>query len=960
MPDYDLTRLGSRAFEQMVTALARLELGAGVKVFGDGRDGGREATYNGTINWSATCVSEVALSADSWSGFTVLQAKFRLQPSSQPMENATWLQGEIRKEIAGWRKAAKLDTRVQLPDYLIFVTNVDLSPVAKVGGIDTLDRYVRGLLAKDSPDDRLAVRDFVIWHADQIRSMLDAHQSVRFAYPGLITVGDVLSRQSAETGVVGSLLPGDALREEVLSSLQADRWVRLSQSGGSGDAKLWLEDVVIDLPAQTDEGETVRAVRGVLDLGDLVLRQKQADRISRPNLVLVGGPGQGKSTLSQMIAQSYRVSLLSGESLGPMAEEIVRGTRAALNRIGVPYPGNRRWPVRIDLAKYAKELSAAPDTSLMRWISRQVTRRTSHEVPAHALQGWLRTWPWALILDGLDEVPSQASRRLVYAQIDDLLGKAEDLDADLLVVVTTRPTGYDERFDSTRFAHLQLQNLPPSEAAAFAKQVTSKRFVGDDEMRDLVVERIASAADDPETRQLMTTPLQVMVMSFIVEKFPYLPPDRFSLFDLYYRTMFEREAGKDIPVARFLTQQRSRIDRLHECVGLQLQVTAESGFGADAVMAPEALRGLAVELYSESGFEEELAGRNADELVQAATQRLVLLVPRDDGVGFDVRTLQELMAARALTEGEDGDVLAHLQSIAHHPHWRNTWLLAIGRVVEHERFEKKIIGLLKRVDDDTRRLGSHFALAPVLAANILNDNLAEQRPRFERDLLAVLRAVLDHPPVRSVDAIAYALERATENAQHKATVIGWMKAAATGSAAARAATGLVLRAMRGRTTNLGRLRTIAIVERHLALTGAEVRAIDSWLEPFSDRTGLDVASISEYLGVLLTEVAPSPELLASLRAALGKALDGREFAVESKDPVALLLRAEEHAHVMPLANAMKWDDSAAALDSVLSMVPSQHWCIAALLGSLLSAAQDREPVGETVLAMLRNPKVGSS
>ncbi|MFI5893719.1 hypothetical protein ACIA5D_26795 [Actinoplanes sp. NPDC051513] len=106
MPDYDLNRLGSRAFEQMVVALGRPELGPGVQVFGDGPDGGREATYDGTINWSAAAVG-VPGGSEVWVGHTVLQSKFQIKPKPQPQDNAVWLQGEISKEIGHWIKAAK-------------------------------------------------------------------------------------------------------------------------------------------------------------------------------------------------------------------------------------------------------------------------------------------------------------------------------------------------------------------------------------------------------------------------------------------------------------------------------------------------------------------------------------------------------------------------------------------------------------------------------------------------------------------------------------------------------------------------------------------------------------------------------------------------------------------------------------------------------------------------------------
>lgn len=51
-----------------------------------------------------------------------------------------------------------------------------------------------------------------------------------------------------------------------------------------------------------------------------------------------------------------------------------------------------------------------------------------------------------------------------------------------------------------------------------------------------------------------------------------------------------------------------------------------------------------------------------------------------DGYGFDVRSLQELMAAMHLTTASPPPVEARLRLAAANPHWRNAWIFAAGRL----------------------------------------------------------------------------------------------------------------------------------------------------------------------------------------------------------------------------------------------------------------------------------------
>ena len=1023
VPDYDLTRLGSRAFEQLIVDLGRSEIGAGMEVFGDGPDGGREATFTGTIRWASTSLAEApadsaaavepgtepeagSLAAaggstddDVWNGYTVIQSKYKLDPAPRPMDNAVWLQGQIRDEIGHWVKAAREGTRTRLPDYLIFVTNVDLSAVAKTGGIDTVRSYIAGLLGpgSDAYKAGVRVRAFKVWHGDQVRSMIDTHQSVRWAFDGLLTIGDVLAALQAERGTqLGTNSIEDPLRQELLAGLASDRWIRLADAGGPGDAKLYIDDVGVDIPAtfntsladgasrmnavtlaaesrtigvtelaghagtvgaiQVRFAMTTPAVRHVLERGDTVLRPRQAQWSGLPGIVLVGGPGQGKTTLSQLLAQAYRAALLDDADLAPAAREQVDATKAALDRLGLTLPRNRRWPIRVDLAKYAEELATGAETSLLWWLAQLVSRRAAPEVTASQLHSWLRVAPWVLVLDGLDEVPSLEARLAVYEKLEAFWTAADDLDADLLMIVTTRPTGYDERLPDDRYQHLQLQPLPPADATELAERISAKRFEQDEARRAEVVARMRAAAADPTTARLFGTPLQVTIMSMIVEKYPTLPPDRYTLYNLYYETLLEREIAKGIAVSRFLSDNRSYINRLHERVGLALQIRSEAAAAAEAVLPPAELRKLAHEYLLERGFEAGEADSIAEQLVTAALSRLVLLVPREDGVGFEIRTLQELMAARSLVEGTDEQVVERLKLIAHSPHWRHTWLLAAGALLERaDRFEQLLPALLRSFGQGAHPL-ERVSPAPELAAAILADGLAQRRPRLKTALVQAVLSVRDHAPARELRPIASMLNMLMDET-YRTTVSKHLEGAPGLPQRATAAALVDVMDQLLSDTQSGRRQTLQLVRDQLSLTDAEAAALDAFLTHTQAQSAAQVGRPAAAVPLIGADQSVVDTLVAAVadldadgtvgeRLAAGLvSLAPVRFRVTESEPSFAVLRSAPAANSSALLDVMADEDVATALDLALGGLPAGFWPLSALVARTAHLARSRRPVG---------------
>ncbi|MFJ9899778.1 hypothetical protein ACIQPR_41235 [Streptomyces sp. NPDC091280] len=214
--DHNLNGLSTREFEHVSQALVQEILGPGVSAFGDGRDGGREATFQGRVPYPS--------GLEAWDGYGVVQAKFRQRTDQQHPHAVSWLKGQIKDEVEAWLSPAS--TRERLPEYLIFTTNVVLTPVLRSGGIDQSNQFVSTHAA------RLGLKNWAVWHYDQLCRYLDRYDSIRRTYAGAITSGDVLAQlldvvsagtKSRSDGLTDAGLAACHRREARLSLVPEDR-----------------------------------------------------------------------------------------------------------------------------------------------------------------------------------------------------------------------------------------------------------------------------------------------------------------------------------------------------------------------------------------------------------------------------------------------------------------------------------------------------------------------------------------------------------------------------------------------------------------------------------------------------------------------------------------------------------------------------------------------------------------
>lgn len=775
---YNLEQLGPTGFQDLSAALLVDVVGADVQVMGPGSDGGRDSYYRGRIEWTP----DPTVRATVWNGYTVFQVKHKRSLAAHPRDNLSWLWTEIRKELDAWSNPD--GNRREIPQHLLFITNVPLTPTPGSGGHDSIltsiERYIVDLNSDrhDASDADAArrkerwrrlssVENWQVWDGHKIQALLSSRGAVRRAFPAFFTAADVFKSLALASNRIplSELEPG--LRGHARAAMVGgDGLVYFDEAGGD-TVGVPVHEVAFDLPIVAHgASDPDTAISYVLDRAERMLKPALTRQPSPRHIVLTGAPGNGKTTLSKFLVQVFRTTFMDGsEGLSSDQQRVIEGTKNALHRLGRRLPSNRRWAMRIDLAEYAQEGGLETDATLLRWIAKKISDRSdAGRVTPSALSSWMKQWPWFLVLDGLDEVTEPSTRKRLIEQLTIFVNEAEAEQCDVLVMVTTRPTGYTERIAPNHFERIDLDTLELTSAVRYGILATRVRLKTDVDRIDKVIGQLKAAAANDSLRNLLRTPLQVLILTIIIDGAGQLAPDRYGLFWNYYETIYRRERNKIGGFNYLLSQHGHQIQQLHERVGFELQVRSETADRSYATLSHYELRSIVAGLLKEDGFEP--SGKHSDlvdRILTAATQRLVLIAPRgDEGFGFDVRSLQELTAARHLTTGTAQEILQRLRLAAPSPHWRNTWVFAAGRIFSEAQTHlyESLVHLIENIDASAQeRLAQIFPIGPRLALEIVDDGMVRSLPRWRGRLMSTGLRVLSEQVRDDLASIARMLVR---------------------------------------------------------------------------------------------------------------------------------------------------------------------------------------------------------
>jgi len=625
---------------------------------------------------------------------TVLQVKFKRDDDT---ESAEWMINALEKELPKIHRLANRGA-----ERYIMATNAHGTAHFDNGRIDKVQNWL---------NTNLPIPGTCLWRDELDRRFDTAPASLKFKYSELLSLEDGIEI------VLGAVLgkyneyQQDAIRSFIAAQFDTDKTVKFKQVSLSNDLLDLFIDVPIGFPSNffaragrlstQDDGHKIilKALTGsdhavLLDrevgVGDiyfgttsgsvrklkigaaeLLLGSVAQDHLKL--VVLEGAPGQGKSTLAQYVCQIHRARYLRKKEL--------------LSRIPETYQKTAfRIPVKVDLRDYASFLdgnshfSSTASSTAPRTLDVFLAELISYSsggisFNAHDVLTLLKNAPILLFLDGLDEVADLSAREALVTSIGEALARWNEFEADLQVVVTSRPSvfGRAPSFGKFGFATLKLQNIDLARINEYANKWVVARSLDTSEIAD-VKKILSEKLELAHIRELTRNPMQLTILLSLIHQVGHsLPDQRTDLYRRYVDLFLTREADKSVLVR----EHRQVLLDFIQHLAWVLQIQSESSKSAGSISANE-LQRMARDFLSAGGH----AVGIADDLFGGGLERIFVLVERIEGLyEFEVQPLREFFAAQYLYATAPvgtyrdrdlrGDRAQRFEALAANPLWLN-------------------------------------------------------------------------------------------------------------------------------------------------------------------------------------------------------------------------------------------------------------------------------------------------
>lgn len=482
-----------------------------------------------------------------------------------------------------------------------------------------------------------------------------------------------------------------------------------------------LEEVYIALEVRdedmTQEAETSSHTQSSISLSSIV---SQYD-----HLVLLGGPGSGKSTCLQYLAFKHAQALY-----GDVDTEV----------------GDARFPILLRVADYVEY--GMHHVALSDYIANDCIR---HECPAPELADMVKAALQAgrclILLDGLDEVVRADDRQRVVRSLEEFIRCYDDVPNRF--IITSRSAGYNEASLSNTFAHYALQEMeetqirqflaswyPTTETARFPQEAAVTR---EKRSRHEIASLMTVIQTVPGVRRLAANPLQLDILAQLHRTGASLPSRRVELYNQVTEALTHTwRSAQGVPpsivseVSPLFGQPH--ITYLLSRLAYWLHKKKPGGFAREREVCRELGREwtrLTDKVWHEENPDIEKVVKQFLRAVREQTGILVEDAPHH--YGFVHLTFEEYYAAHYLVANSQKRA-QRIRTHLHDPRWQEPILLALG-----------LIGM--ESEEETHMLVETAILAGGEEARAERLDSSPHEALLSRDYLFALRCLGDDIPV---------------------------------------------------------------------------------------------------------------------------------------------------------------------------------------------------------------------